>query len=322
MNLTSIAAEFSDAQLAREFFEKQCWPEGAVCPFCGLIGEAYRLKAKQDSKSPVRPGVWKCSGCRKQFTVTKGTIFEDSHIPLNIWLMAIHLMCASKKGVSAHQLHRMLGVTYRSAWFMAHRLRYALTQDPFASQMTGTIEIDETYIGGKRRLKKRVSRVPVKPGARGIDNPSPTDNKQAVVSMVQRNGDVRSHHIQRVTANNLRPIIYHNIEYGAQIMTDTGTVLHGAIHPRKHEQVNHTKEEYARYERGICISTNTVEGFFSLLKRGINGIYHHVGSQHLHRYLCEFDFRYNNRKITDGERSVKLIGKISGKRLMYKEIVP
>jgi len=140
--------------------------------------------------------------------------------------------------------------------------------------------------------------------------------------MVQRNGDVRSHHVQRVTANNLRPIIYHNIEYGAQIMTDTGTVLHGAIHPRKHEQVNHTKEEYARYERGVCVSTNTVEGFFSLLKRGINGIYHHVGSQHLHRYLCEFDFRYNNRKITDGERSIKLIGKVSGKRLMYKEIVP
>jgi len=245
MNLTSIAAEFSDAQAAREFFEKQCWPDGAVCPFCGLIGEAYRLKAKPDSKKPVRPGVWKCGGCRKQFTVTKGTIFEDSHIPLNIWLMAIHLMCASKKGISAHQLHRMLGVTYRSAWFMAHRLRYALTQDPFAAQMGGTVEIDETYIGGKRRVKRQT----IHTHDRDADIPNPLDNKQAVVSMVQRDGDVRSYHVQRVTAANLRPILYGNIEYGARIMTDTGTVLHGAIHPRKHDQVNHSKDEYARYER-------------------------------------------------------------------------
>jgi transposase-like protein len=320
MNLTKLTQQYPDAESARAFFEKQRWPDGTVCPFCGLIGESYRLKAKADSKSPVRPGVWKCAGCRKQFTITKGTIFEDSHIPLNIWLMAIHLICSSKKGMSAHQLHRMLGVTYKSAWFMVHRLRYAATQDPLAAQLTGTVEVDETYIGGKRRLKKRVPRI-TKPGERDKDYPSSVDNKQAVVSMVQRNGEVRSHHVQRVTAKTLRPILNQQIEYGARIMTDSGTVLHGAIHPRKHDQVNHKNDEYGRYEGGVCISTNTVEGFFSLLKRGINGTYHHVSSQHLHSYLSEFDFRYNTRQITDGERSMKLIGKVGGKILMYKEIV-
>jgi transposase-like protein len=167
MNLTSIAKAYSDSEVARAFFEKQRWPDGAVCPFCGLVGEAYRLKAKPESKSSVRLGVWKCAGCRKQFTVTKGTIFEDSHIPLDKWLMAIHLVCSSKKGMSAHQLHRMLGVTYKAAWFMVHRLRYAATQDPLAAQLTGTIEVDETYIGGKRRLAKRVPRTK-KPGEHAI----------------------------------------------------------------------------------------------------------------------------------------------------------
>lgn len=320
MNLTSIAANFSDAESARKFLEEQRWPDGPVCPFCGLVGEAYKLKAKPGSKSPVRLGVWKCAGCRKQFTVTKGTIFEDSHVPLNTWLVAIHLLCSSKKGISAHQIHRMLGVTYRAAWFMIHRLRYAATQDPMAAQLTGTVEVDESYIGGKRRLSKRVSRT-IKPGKRQQDSPSPVDNKKAVVSMVERGGEVRSTHVQRVTAATLRPILNHNIEYGARIMTDSGTVLHGAIHPRKHDQVNHKADEYARYEGGICISTNTVEGFFSLLKRGINGTYFHVSGKHLHRYLSEFDFRYSNRKINDGDRSKKLIGKVAGKRLTYRDLV-
>ena len=239
MNLTSIAKSYSDSESARAFLEAQRWPDGTVCPFCGLVGEAYRLKARAESKSSVRLGVWKCSGCRKQFTVTKGTIFEDSHIPLDKWLMAIHLVCSSKKGMSAHQLHRMLGVTYKAAWFMVHRLRYAATQDPLAAQLAGTIEVDETYIGGKRRLAKRVSRTE-KPGERDQDYPQSSADKKAVVSMVQRNGEVRSHHVQRVTAKNLKPILNHNIEYGARIMTDSGTVLHGAIHPREHDQVNHT----------------------------------------------------------------------------------
>lgn len=187
MNLNFIAKHFTDAEAAREFFERQRWPDGAVCPHCGVIGEAYRLKAKPDSKSPVRPGVWKCKGCRKQFTVTKGTIFEDSHIPLNIWLMTIHLVCSSKKGMSAHQIHRMLGITYKSAWFMVHRLRYATTQNPFAEQLTGIIEVDEAYIGGRRTSKHRKAQAKAREAAgRPLDNVSPTDNKQAVVSMVQR----------------------------------------------------------------------------------------------------------------------------------------
>jgi len=323
MNLKSIATHFSDPNAAREFFEKQCWPDGTVCPFCGVIGEAYRLKAKPDSKSPVRPGVWKCKGCRKQFTVTKGTIFEDSHIPLTVWLMTIHLLCASKKGVSAHQIHRMLGVSYKSAWFMVHRLRYASTQDPLAAQLTGIVEVDEAYIGARRTSKHRkLMAYTAKPGERPKDIPSPVDGKQAVLAMVQRGGDVRSAHVQRVTAANLRPILNHNIEYGARVMTDAGTVLHGAIHPRRHDQVNHSEQEYGRYEDGLCISTNSVEGFFSLLKRGLHGTYHHVSARHLHRYLSEFDFRYNSRKITDGERSCRLIRKASGKRLTFRQLSP
>lgn len=315
MNLSNIAQKFSDSETARKFLESQRWPDGVVCPFCGLVGEAYRLKPKAESKTPVRPGVWKCAGCRKQFTVTVGTIFEDSHIPLNTWLLAIHLMCASKKGMSAHQLHRMLGITYKAAWFMAHRLRYALSQESIF--LTGTVEIDETYIGGKMRSKK-----PRKPGEQKPDFRKTVDNKAPVVALVQRDGSVRSQHIERVTADNLRPIIRRTVDADAQVMTDTSFVFKGALMGRTHYQVNHNNDEFVRYEPGLTITTNTVEGFFGLLKRGINGIYHHVGQQHLHRYLCEFDFRYNHRKVTDGERSIALIKRVSGKRLMYKETKP
>jgi len=230
--------------------------------------------------------------------------------------MAIHLLCSSKKGMSAHQLHRMLGITYKSAWFMAHRLRYALSQESIF--LKGTVEIDETYIGGK----KRTGRQTVKPGERRMDRKNSLDNKAPVLALVQRDGSVRSQHIERVTADNLRPIIRRTVDIDARVMTDTSFTLKGALMGREHFRVNHTKDEYARYENGLCISTNTVEGYFGLLKRGINGIYHHVGSQHLHRYLCEFDFRYNHRKITDGERSLALIKRVGGKRLMYKETKP
>jgi transposase-like protein len=257
MNLTNIAQHFSDAGAAREFMESLLWPDGAVCPHCGVIGESYKLKAKPDSKSPVRPGVWKCGGCRKQFTVTKGTIFEDSHIPLNIWLMAIHLVCSSKKGISAHQLHRMLGVTYQSAWFMAHRIRYAVASEPMSFLMTGIVAIDETYIGGKMRTGPQS----VKPGQRPRDKRKGTDNKKPVVALVQRDGSVRSHHVRRITAANLKPIIEANIAPNAQIMTDSSTVLQGALMGRNHYQVNHRDEEYVRHEKGLKITTNTVEGF-------------------------------------------------------------
>jgi transposase-like protein len=316
MNLKSIAQHFSDSEAARTFLESQRWPDGAICPFCGLIGEAYRLKPKENSKTPVRPGVWKCGGCRKQFTVTVGTIFEDSHIPLNTWLMAIHLVCASKKGMSAHQLHRMLGVTYKSAWFMVHRIRYAMRQSDLFTKMGGTIEIDETYIGGKLKNPPR------KVGQRRPDFKSPVSNKAAVVSLVQRDGSVQSHHVPRVTAANLRPIVDSTVLPNAVVMTDSGTTLKGVLMGRPHYQVNHFENEFVRRENGLVITTNTVEGFFSILKRGINGVYHHVGQQHLHRYLSEFDFRYNHRRITDGERTAALIRQVHGKRLMYKQVKP
>jgi transposase-like protein len=255
---------FSDEDEARGFLEKMRWSEGVVCPHCGTVGESYRLTAKSESKRPVRKGVWKCGACRNQFTVTVGTIFEDSHIPLHKWLMAIHLLCASKKGMSAHQLHRMLGVTYKSAWFMAHRIRYAMTQEPLSSKLSGIIEMDETYVGGKLRVGPHAT----KPGERPRDRVVHTANKEAVVSVLQRGGRVQSLHIEKVTGANLREIIGEMVEEDAHLMTDTSTCLKGSV-GRKHDRVNHSAKEYVRRENGVCITTNGVEGYFATLKRGI-----------------------------------------------------
>jgi transposase-like protein len=244
-----------------------------------------------------------------------GTIFEDSHIPLSKWLLAYHLLCSSKKGMSAHQLHRMLKVTYRSAWFMAHRIRYTMSQEPLSSKLGGVIEIDETYIGGKIRTVPQVQKFGVRPK----DRVNQLSNKAAVVSVLQRGGRVQSKHVTRVTTDNLRPIIEEMVAQDAHVMTDSSTVLKGAMRGRKHDQVNHTAEEYVRYENGVCITTNSIEGFFSILKRGINGVYHHVGKQHLHRYLSEFDFRYNARKINDGDRTLLALKSTGGKRLMLRD---
>jgi len=308
MNLTDIAKHFGDEQSARTFLEAQRWPNGPICPHCGLENEAYLLEPQGESKTHVRKGVWKCKGCRKQFTVTVGTIFEDSHIPLNKWLMAIHLLCASKKGMSAHQLHRMLGVTYKSAWFMAHRIRHAMKQEPLKSKLSGTIEMDETYVGGRRR---RI-------GGRG--RPSIDSHKAPVVALVQRNGKVISRHVERVSSQNLRQILCANVRTDAQIMTDdfSGYWFVKCRFPR-HDVIRHTSGVYARRDGKKRIHVNTVEGFFSLLKRGIHGSFHHVSKQHLHRYLDEFDFRYNARGISDGERTLLAIGGTTGKRLTYRE---
>ena len=202
LNLITLAQHFSDDDKAREFLEKLRWPDGPVCPHCGEVNNAYRLEAKKESKTPGRKGLWKCAGCREQFTVTVGTIFADSHIPLSKWLLAYHLLCASKKGMSAHQLHRMLKVTYRSAWFMAHRIRYTMSQEPLSSKLEGIIEVDETYVGGKLRIgttkphdnyhRKRLG---------------PVANKAAVVSVLQRGGRVQSRHVAHVTADNLREMV-------------------------------------------------------------------------------------------------------------------
>ncbi len=307
-----IAPHFQDPEKAREFMEAKRWPDGPVCPHCGVIGESYRLEADPEAKTKThaRKGLWKCGACREQFSVTVGTIMEDSHIPLNKWLFAFHLLCASKKGMSAHQLHRMLGVTYKSAWFMAHRIRYAMSQEPLSSKLAGTVEIDETYVGGREK------------GRRGL--PGPDSKKAPVVSMVERSlvgkGRIRSVVMERVTADNLRTVLRGNIEERSTLNTDESSMYQGIGRWfGKHQTVNHRREEYVKIKNGAVVTTNTVEGYFGNLKRGINGVYHHVGKHHLHRYLSEFDFRYNAREVSDVERRDLAIKQVGGKRLMYRD---
>lgn len=294
------APQFQDAEVARQYLESLLWPDGPVCPHCGSV-KAYKLTPKATSKKSCRLGLYKCADCREQFTVTVGSIMEDSKIPLNKWLLAIHLLCASKKGMSAHQLHRMLGVTYKTAWFMAHRIRYAMSQPPYKEKMKGVVEADETYIGGRQR---------------GYYGREINKKKRPVFAIVKRGGEVRSFHMEKVNAENLGAVIKANVDRCAHLCTDefaaydsVGQIF--AVHGR----VNHSKKEYARG----YIHTNTIEGFFGLLKRGLTGTYHQVGQQHLHRYLAEFDFRYNNRKIADAERSLKAMKQVAGKRLMLRE---
>lgn len=323
-----LEPHFQDEDKAREYLEAMRWPEGPICPHCGLLGEAYKIVRKEKTKEQIiemlrarkrirktQKGLWKCKGCKKQFTVTVGTIFEDSHIPLNKWLLAIHLLTSSKKGMSAHQLMRNLDIKqYKSAWFMAHRIRYALTGE-LPKQLDGVLEVDETYVGGKRRNKQTHVG---KAGQRQHDMLGPFADKQAVVSIVQRGGKVYSRHVEKVTADNLSEVINSVACADAHLITDTGVLAKRDMGFRQHSLVNHTADEYVRYEEGFCVTTNTVEGYFSLLKRGINGVYHQVGRKHLHRYLGEFDFRYNNRKVTDGERALQALKGFEGKRLTYK----
>jgi len=319
-----IAPHFQDPEKAREFLEAKRWPDGPVCAHCGIENEAYRLSPDLENKKAKghgRRGLWKCAACEKQFTVTVGTIMEDSHIPLHKWLLAFHLLCSSKKGMSSHQLHRMLGVTYKSAWFMTHRIRYAMTQEPLSSKLSGTVEIDECYVGGREKGKG--------------GTPGPESKKTPVVSMVERklvksetdgrtktSRKVRSHAMvrQRVTAENLKPILKEHIETGATLNTDEAVVYYFIGKEfGEHHTVNHAKEEYSKVIDGVKVTTNTVEGYFATLKRGINGVYHHVGKQHLHRYLTEFDFRYNAREVSDTERRDPAISQVGGKRLKYRD---
>ena len=252
LNLVDIASHLHDEDSARLFFEKLRWREGVVCSHCGVVGEAYRLKPSSNGKTHVRKGVWKCSECGEQFTVTVGTIFEDSHVPLHKWLLAFHLFCASKKGMSAHQLHRMLGITYKTAWFMAHRIRLSMKKEPFRSKLKGIVEVDETYIGRKRRGQSR--------GVRG--RPGIASNKSPVVSLAERRGEVRSFPIDRVTSNNLREIMQEHIRPKAAIMTDDFT-SYGFVgkHFASHDRIAHDKGKYVRHAKGKSIHTNTARGF-------------------------------------------------------------
>lgn len=310
-----FAPHYQDEEKAREHIEKIRWPNGPVCPHCGVVNKASKVTPRPNSKKPVRKGVWWCQECGKQFTVTIGSIFEDSHIPLHKWLLAIHLMLSSKKGISAHQLMRNLEIgSYRSAWFMAHRIRWALTQEPVKSIFDGIVEVDETYVGGKLRVGSQVDKL----GERPKDRPSPIDNKTPVVSVLQRGGSVKSYPVKRVTAKNLKPIINEMVSKDAHLMTDTSTVLTNVGEDRKHSQVNHRAKEYARMENGELISTNTVEGYFSILKRGNIGVYHHWSKKYMAHYLREFDWRYNQRKTPDMERTVIALQMVGGKRLFLK----
>lgn len=301
INLTNPI--YHDEAKAREHLESLLWPEGPVCPRCKATGDRV---TKLEGKS-TRPGVHKCKDCRKPFTVTVGTIFERSHIPLTKWVLASQLMAASKKGMSAHQLHRLLDVTYETAWFMAHRLRECMKG--FSSGPMGgankVIEADETYVGGKERNKHKSKRVPG--GAK----------KEAVFALVEREGDVRSFHVTNVNSKTLRPLLVKNASRASYLMTDDSVVYPKIGREFKgHGSVNHSAEEYVR---GTFWHTNTVESYFAILKRGVYGTFHNVSEAHLNRYLAEFDFRYNTRKISDSERSDAALRGANGKRLTYHQ---
>ena len=301
VTLSDLMAQYSDEDAARAFLESLRWPHGPVCPKCGVVNDAYRLVPAPGSKT--RKGLWKCRPCRSQFTVTVGSVFEDSHIKLSKWVIAIHLLCASKKGMSAHQLHRMLGISYKAAWFMAHRIRYAMAPS-HDDKLRGVVEIDETYVGGKasNRLRKMGT-------GRG------TVNKIPVVSLVERGGRVRSVPMPKVTVENLHALVKKNVSRSAKLMTDEYPGYKGLDRRfAGHETVKHSEKEYVRGNA----HTNTVEGYFGILKRGINGVYHHVGQGHLWRYLSEFDYRYNMRAIGDGDRAAQVVRQVGGKRLMFK----
>jgi transposase-like protein len=305
-------SKFSDLteSTAREVLESLRWPDGPVCPHCGEINNAKRLTPRPESKEPVRKGVWKCYGCREQFSVTVGSVFEDSHIPLHRWLLVGYLMCASKKGMSAHQIHRMLGISYKTVWFMCHRLRFAMTQHGMIDKLRGVVEVDEVWIGPKEKgIGGGIGRIESK--------------KRPVVSLMERSASgsrVRSFPVERVTLNNIKPIMKEHVEVGACIQTDEAAVYHW-IHDDypQHDIVTHSKKEYSRYENGRHITTNTVEGFFGLVKRSVFGTYHHWGRGYLQQYLNELDFRYNNRKVNDSERTMLMLKATEGKRLTLRE---
>ena len=295
---------FTNEDAARVHFEKLRWPDGPVCPHCGVVDNATELKGKSH-----RPGLYKCHDCQKPFTATIGTLYERSHIPLHKWLLATHLLCSSKKGMSAHQLYRMLGFgSYRTAWFMAHRIREGMRKlNPNDTGGLGgenkVVEADESYVGGKAKN-------------RAFRKPAP---KKAVFSLVERNGEVRSFHVANVTAETVRPIIVKHASRKSHLMTDESLV-----YPKVgsefagHSAVNHSIDEYVRL--GGFAHTNTVEAFFSILKRGITGTYHQVSEAHLHRYLAEFDFRHNTRMAlgdSDTTRAAKAVKGVEGKRLTY-----
>ncbi|MBS0366583.1 MAG: IS1595 family transposase [Proteobacteria bacterium] len=300
MNSNLNAPHFKDESAAYEYVEAHLWPAGPVCPHCGNCDQARirRLMGKA-----TRPGLRKCNECRKQFTVKVGTIFEDSHVPMTHWLQAIYLMCASKKGISTRQLQRMLGGSMKTAWFMGHRIRLAMAPSVNAGPLGGpgkTVEADETYLANSPKTRKP-ARLPL--GAK----PAPQ-----VFSLVERGGNVRSMYLDD---KNVRGALVEHLHEASRLLTDGSKVYVGQM--LRHESVDHSKFEWARGD----VHTNTLEGFFSIFKRGLIGVYQHMGKKHLNRYLSEFDFRMNTRAklgINDAQRTAIAVGGFAGKRLTYK----
>ena len=310
-NTALNAPHFQDADKAREYLEALRWPNGPVCPHCGSIShDHYALKGKSH-----RPGIWKCKDCREQFSVTVGTVFERSKIGINVWLQAVYLLCSSKKGISSHQLHRTLGVTYKTAWFMSHRIREAMAGNDgglFGSG-GGTVESDETFIGTVPAQRIAKSRKKIDKG---------TSSKNKILSLIDRTtGQARSVVIENLRVKTILPILQENIAPEARVMTDEAKwYARLNEHFAQHGSTIHSNGQYVDRD-DKTIHTNTVEGFFSIFKRGMKGVYQHCDSSHLQRYLAEFDFRYSNRaklEIDDAERTVKALKGIEGKRLTYR----
>jgi transposase-like protein len=306
LNLSQIAKLFSDEEAAWLFLEELRWAHGPVCPHCGVVGRAYYLTPKEGERKtrtgrPSYRRLWKCADCREQFSVLVGTIFEDSKIPLSKWLMALHMMSASKNGVAALELSRTLGLAYRSAWFMCHRIRYAMqaTAPEHTAPMSGIVEADETYVGGKGK----------RPG-------HPSGDKVPVFALVQRGRGVRAQVMPRVSRHTVRTALQEQT-IPAQTVLMTDQAAHFITPGREmgwHETVDHSEKEYVRGQA----HTNTAEGFFSQLQRSIDGTHHSVSPEHLHRYVTEYEFRYNARKMKDGERTALLVEQTAGKRLTYR----
>lgn len=312
---------FHDEAAAFDHVEMILWPQGPVCHHCGAMERIYSLKGvrtKPSKKNPhgvERHGLYKCGECRKQFTVRMGTIFEESHMPLHKWLQAIHLLCSSKKGISAHQLHRILECQYKTAWFLGHRIREAMRVGKLAPPMGGegkTVEIDETYIG-------RLYGMPKHKGSNHASN-----FKNTVLTLVERGGEARSFKVDDATVKKILPIVNANIAKETDMMSDEHRSYPRALAAfASHQSVNHSKGEYVSFE-DATVHTNTVEGYYSIFKRGMKGVYQHCAEHHLHRYLAEFDFRYTNRVargVDDGTRSLLALQGFKGKRLTYRRPV-
>jgi transposase-like protein len=299
---------YHDEDAARAHLEAMRWPDGPVCPYCGSLGERVRALAGES----MGKGWYYCGECNKKFTVRVGAVYERSHIPLHKWLLAFRLMASSKKGISAHQLHRTLGITYKSAWFMAHRIREAM-RDTDPSPLGGkdkVVEADETFLGPARDVFVN---------DRGWVKERGTHTKMKVLSLVERGGKVRSVKVETLTSEELRRVLVSNVSRDTTLHTDEAQHYKSVGREfAKHESVNHSEKEYARKE----VTTNTVEGYFSIFKRGMRGIYQHCAEHHLQRYLDEFDFRYSNRSalgIEDAERTTRAIKGAEGKRLTYRQ---